>query len=103
MKVDTDSLKINSLQLGDSFNNKIKNSDNQGFESFFNAALGLYDETNKYQLKAEQLQLDFVTGKSDDLIGLSMAQSRASSSLQFTTQVTNKIISAYQEIMRIQM
>ena len=53
------------------------------------------------QKEVEQKQIDFITGKSDDIIGLSMAQSRASSSIQFTAQVTNKILNAYQEIMRI--
>lgn len=71
------------------------------FESIFKNALNLIDETNKYQLEAENLQTAYVTGESDDIIGLNMAQAKASTALSFTTQVTNKILNAYQEIMRM--
>lgn len=101
MRIDTELLQSNMLQLNES--KLTEKTINNGFESFFNAALDLYNRTNEYQNEAEQMQVDYVIGKTDDIIGLNMAQSRASSSLQFTTQVTNKILSAYQEIMRIQM
>lgn len=71
------------------------------FSKFFDQAVNLLEETNAIQKNVEQKQLDFITGKSDDMIALSMAQSRASSAIQFTSQVTNKILTAYQEIMRI--
>lgn len=73
------------------------------FRSFFDAALGLIDETNALQVDSEHIQLDYVTGKTDDIIALNLAQSKASNSLQFTAQITNKILAAYQEIMRIQL
>lgn len=73
------------------------------FGTFFDAAMGLYNETNIYQLEAEQMQIDYVTGKTDDIIALNMAQNKATSALQFTTQVTSKVLAAYQEIMRMQM
>ncbi len=71
------------------------------FSKFFDQAVNLLEDTNIIQKDVEQKQLDFITGKSDDMIALSMAQSRASSAIQFTSQVTNKILTAYQEIMRI--
>lgn len=73
----------------------------ESFEAIFNAAIGLINDTSRLQLNAENLQLDYVTGKTDDIIGLNMAQSKASASLQFTAQITNKILAAYQEIMRM--
>lgn len=97
MKIDGVLSNINTLQKDEN----LKLNANNSFEKFFDAALNLYNETNKYQLNAEKLQIDYVTGKTDDIIGLNMAQSKASTSLQFTTQVTNKIITAYQEIMRM--
>ena len=78
--------------------NKIKT---EPFGKFFNQAVNLLEQTDTIQKDAEQKQIDFITGKSDDMIALSMAQSRASSAIQFTSQVTNKILTAYQEIMRI--
>lgn len=93
---------INSLQLND---NRVSAERTNGpvFEAFFNAALGLLEETNAYQIDAERQQLDYVSGKTDDIIALNMAQAKASSALQFTTQVTSKILTAYQEIMRMQL
>ncbi len=71
------------------------------FGDFFKQAVDVLEQTNAMQKDVEQKQIDFITGRSDDMIGLSMAQSRASSAIQFTSQVTNKILTAYQEIMRI--
>lgn len=78
---------------------KIDNKD--PFGKFFDEAINLYDKTNAMQKDAEQKQIDFITGKSDDMIGLVMAESRASSAIQFTSQITSKILNSYQEIMRI--
>lgn len=80
-------------------NQSIENKDL--FSKFFNEAINLYDKTNSMQKNAEQKQIDFITGKSDDMIGLVMAESRASSAIQFTSQITGKILNSYQEIMRI--
>ena len=71
------------------------------FEKFFDEAIGLIDQTNSIHKQAQQKQIDFITGRTDDIIGLTMEQSRASSAIQFTSQVTSKILNAYQEIMRI--
>ncbi len=105
MKTDTDLFQIHQLAF-DSFGADKAVQEKSGgdeFGTFFDAAMGLYNETNIYQLEAEQLQIDYVTGKTDDIIALNMAQNKATSALQFTTQVTNKVLSAYQEIMRMQM
>lgn len=71
------------------------------FGNFFDDALSLLDETNAVQSEAQQLQIDFITGESDDVIGLTMAQSRANTAVQFTTQVMSRILTAYNEIIRM--
>ena len=73
------------------------------FESFYTAAVDILNATNGFQLRAEQLQTDLATGKTDDILMVLLAQDRAHSSLNFTVQVTNKIIESYREIMRMQM
>lgn len=78
-----------------------KDSKIDPFGKFFDQAVELLENTNTMQKNVEQKQIDFITGKSDDMIGLVMAESRASSAIQFTSQITNKILTAYQEIMRI--
>lgn len=82
-------------------NVKVEKRKPDSFEKFFDEAISLLDNTSRIQKDVEQKQIDFITGKSDDMIALSMAQSRAGSAIQFTSQVTNKILNAYQEIMRI--
>ena len=73
------------------------------FEDFFDAAVKLLDETSTLQKIDEKLQLDYATGKTDDMLAVVLAQQKAYSSLNFTVQVTNKIIEAYREIMRMSM
>ena len=75
---------------------------NSSFEDIYQAALSVLDETNKYQFEAEQAQLDLATGKTDNILTVLLAQEKAYSSLNFTVQVTNKIIESYREIMRMQ-
>jgi len=71
------------------------------FEGFFDAAVKLLDQTNQMQIQNERLTLDFATGKTDDILSVILAMQRAHTSLNFTVQVTNKVIEAYREIMRI--
>ena len=71
------------------------------FEGFFDAAVKLLNETNQLQVKDEQMQLDFATGKTEDILSVILTMQRAYTSLNFTVQVTNRVIEAYREIMRI--
>ena len=73
------------------------------FSSYFDTYLNIINETNQYQLAADKLQVDFAAGRTDDMLSVVLAQEKAYSSLNFTVQVTNKVIEAYREIMRIQM
>jgi len=72
------------------------------FDTFFNAYLDMVGETNTLQLEADQIQLDYAVGKTDDMLAVTLAQEKAFASLNFTVQVTNKLIDAYREIMRMQ-
>ncbi len=101
MNTITDSIQVQPLKLDNGDKAAFKSYSTNSFESFFKKAMELYNETNIYQNEAEQMQRDFVTGKSDDIIALNMAQAKASSSIQFTTNITSKVLAAYQEIMRM--
>lgn len=73
------------------------------FSAFFDAYMNILDEANEAGITADQLQIDFAAGKTDDMLAMTLAMEKASVAMNFTVQVTNKILSAYQEIMRIQM
>ncbi|MCL1863171.1 MAG: flagellar hook-basal body complex protein FliE [Defluviitaleaceae bacterium] len=72
------------------------------FSAFFNAAINMVNDTNAIVAEHEQMQLDFATGKLDDILAVQMAQDRAGNAIQFTSQITNRIIESYREIMRMQ-
>jgi flagellar hook-basal body complex protein FliE len=72
------------------------------FSSFFSAALNVLEDTNRMVGEAEHMQLEFATGRLDDILAVQMAMDRASNALTFTTQITSRIIESYREIMRMQ-
>ncbi|MCL2577881.1 MAG: flagellar hook-basal body complex protein FliE [Defluviitaleaceae bacterium] len=82
---------------------KSPESENESpFSAFFNAALNVMNDTNSMVATAEQMQLDFATGRMDDILAVQMAMDRAANAVNFTSQVTNRIIESYREIMRMQ-
>lgn len=79
-----------------------KNETENPFSAFFNAALNVMEDTNSIIAQSEQLQLDFATGRTDDILAVQMSLGRANDALNFTAQVTSRIIESYREIMRMQ-
>jgi flagellar hook-basal body complex protein FliE len=59
-------------------------------------------EVNKLQLAAEQANLQLLTGQVEDLHQVVLAGEKAALALQMTLQVRNKLMEAYQEMMRMQ-
>lgn len=80
----------------------VTRTNSQVFEEFLKAASGIYNETNTSLNSLEEFQLKIASGESDDFIGLTLMQSKATASMQFFTQLTNKAVEAYREIMRMQ-
>jgi flagellar hook-basal body complex protein FliE len=60
------------------------------------------DQVNNLQTQADKLSQDLASGKLEDLHTVMVAMSKASLALEFTIQVRNKVIEAYQELMRTQ-
>lgn len=59
-------------------------------------------EVNKQQQEAQQASINLAAGKVQDISEVVIAAEKASISLQLTMQVRNKIVDAYQEVMRMQ-
>ena len=71
--------------------------------SFSDSLKAMLDKVNGQQLKADDLAQKFALG--DDSVNLSdvmIERQKASLSLQATVQVRNKLVSAYHEIMNMQ-
>jgi len=61
------------------------------------------DKTNNLQLTAQQMTQDFVSGeKNMDLHEVMISLQKANITFQTTVQVRNKLVTAYQEIMNMQ-
>ena len=73
------------------------------FDAIFQSYLSMLSETSALQTAAEKAQLDFASGKTDDMLSVMLAQEKAYSTLNFTIQVTNKVVEMYREIMRMSM
>jgi flagellar hook-basal body complex protein FliE len=71
-----------------------------GFGDIFKKALG---EVQAAQNESEKLTSQLVTGEVQDIHEVMIASQKASLSLQLTLQVRNKVVEAYQEVMRMQL
>ena len=81
------SLSDNKVQSGDVFSGILKNN---------------IQDTNNLLNKAAQYQYDFTVLRTRELHEVMIASEEASMALKLTMQVRNKIIEAYQELLRIQ-
>lgn len=71
----------------------------KSFSSFFKDAI---DQVNSSQNNADSLSTQLVNGGNVDLSQVMIAQQQANITLQTAVEVRNKVIDAYQEIMRMQ-
>ena len=60
------------------------------------------DQVNRLQSQADSLADQLASGKLDNVHQVMVAMEKASLALQLTIQVRNKVIEAYQEMMRTQ-
>ena len=70
------------------------------FGQTLQAALGT---VNDLQNNAGAMATSFATGKTSDIHSVMVASQKASIALDMTTEVRNKIVDAYQEVMRMTM
>jgi len=69
-----------------------------GFENVLSNFVGDIDKT---QQAAEAAVQDFATGKVDNVHDMMIAMGKAEVSFKFMMEVRNRLLSAYQEIMRM--
>ena len=74
-------------------------SDNPGFGDIMKQVLS---HVNSLQKDASSRMEAVETGASDDLLGAMIASQKSSLSFQSLLQVRNKVVAAYEEVMRMQ-
>jgi len=70
-----------------------------GFAEMLSDAIG---ETNAAQLKADKAVADLATGRADNIHEVMLSMEEADISMRMLVQMRNKVVEAYQEIIRMQ-
>jgi flagellar hook-basal body complex protein FliE len=73
-----------------------------GFDQIKNLTALALNKVNAAQLTAEELAKDYALGENVEVHQVIMAAQEASLAFQLTVQIQNKLVEAYQEIMRMQ-
>jgi flagellar hook-basal body complex protein FliE len=72
-----------------------------GAQDFSKILKSLYDQTNQQLLEADQMARELAVGKRQDLHEVMIAGQKADLSFRFLMQIRNKLLDAYQEVMRM--
>jgi flagellar hook-basal body complex protein FliE len=72
------------------------------FGSVFQTAVDNINTTNSYLSDAEDEEINWALGKSANSHDLAIALQKASTSLQYTVAVRDKLLAAYKEIVNMQ-
>lgn len=94
--VDSKSIKIDNQAVGSAGS---VDGTQKSFADTLNDAIGAVDELQKTSDKAAQ---NLATGRTDNVADVMIASEKADIALKLMVQVRNKIIDAYQEVMKMQ-
>lgn len=78
------------------------NTDGTMFDSILNSAVSNINTTNSYQSDYENEQIKWALGETENTHDLTVAMQKATTALQYTVTLRDKILEAYKEIMNIQ-
>ena len=79
-----------------------KAADGTMFDSLLNTAIGNINRTNSYLSDAENQEILFALGETESTHDLTIALEKASTALQYTVAIRDKVLEAYKELMQIQ-
>lgn len=80
---------------------KLSSNDNE-FASLFDKAVDNLKTTNSYLSDAENEELRWALGETDNTHELTIALQKASTALQYTVAIRDRVLEAYKEIMQMQ-
>ena len=72
------------------------------FDAFLNTAIDNIKTTNSYLSDAENEEIKFALGETENTHDLTIALQKASTALQYTVAIRNKLLEAYKELMQMQ-
>lgn len=83
-------------------NESIATAEDGAFSKILSSAMDLIKETNNLSNAAEEAEINFAMGKTDSIHDVTVAQQKAYVSLQYTVAIKNAVLSAYKELMNLQ-
>lgn len=72
------------------------------FNQFLDTAIDNINTTNSYLSDAENEEIKWALGETENTHDLSIALQKASTALQYTVAIRDKLLEAYKEIMQMQ-
>lgn len=94
---------MNSLGSAQKAQAREEQTGETAFDTFLNAAVNMYKEADSLQKSAESAEMSYALGYSDSIHDVALAQQKANISLQYTVKITNAVVSAYKELMSMQL
>lgn len=89
-------------EAADILNQKTKKTDGTLFDAFLNTAIDNIKTTNSYLSDGENEYIKFALGETENTHDLTIALQKASTALQYTVAIRDKLMDAYKEIMQMQ-
>lgn len=86
----------------DSIRGPVMAGEGAGEASFGRVLADAIARVEGYRIQSENMMQSFLAGEEQDLHKVAMAAQRAEVSLEMFLQLKNKVVQAYQEIMRMQ-
>lgn len=93
---------LEELSLTGSLTKKDENVDGTLFDSILNSAIDNIKTTNSYLSDAENEEIKFALGETENTHDLTIALQKASTALQYTVAIRDKFLEAYKELMQMQ-
>lgn len=80
---------------------EIQEADKQQNVNFEDILKNYLDKTNDMQLDADSAVQNLITGQTSDIHSVMIATEEAKQSLELAVEIRNKLVDAYQEIMKM--
>lgn len=88
--------------LAGSIDTNGKKTDGTLFDAILNTAMSNIQTTNGYLSNYENEEIKWALGETENTHDLTIALQKASTALQYTVAIRDKVLDAYKEIMNIQ-
>ncbi len=93
---------VNATDFTGVLSGETKKTQGNMFEAFLNTAIDNINTTNSYLSDAENEEIRFALGETENTHDLIIALQKASTALQYTVAIRDKSMEAYRELMQMQ-